>query len=88
MTPCDRCKAMMAQGIMLIQVREGEQPSNNPCRTGPIAVVRDEAVERALNDAALFAHIQRVRYAFVPVDAWRAIGLPEGGDDGEFPSGK
>ena len=45
MEPCDKCKELMKQGIMFISVRDGES-GNNPYRTGKLAVVKEEAVEK------------------------------------------
>lgn len=43
--PCDKCKKLMKQGIILVSVRDGESPSN-PYRTGGFVVIKEDAVKR------------------------------------------
>lgn len=75
MEPCDKCEEWMKQGIILVSTREGET-GDNPYRTGGWAVVRDEAIESMINPPELVTSILRARFAFVPDDAWEALGLP------------
>jgi hypothetical protein len=71
---CDECKGFMAQGVIMLSVRDGES-GNNPYRTGRFAVVLAEAVERwpacPVRDAAL-----RMRMMFVEDSSWKPMGLP------------
>ncbi len=48
---------------------------DNPSRTGGWVVLKDEAIERAL-DAEIASKILARRMAFVPDKAWDALGLP------------
>lgn len=105
MNPCQECEELMAQGIILISVRDGEMekveaeysraysewetryrsdaarkrnPFNhipNPWRTGGWIVVKDGFIMDALNEDAA-AHIMHARWAFVPDEAWDALGFP------------
>lgn len=68
--PCDECKSMMAQGVMLISVKDGEQ-GENPYRTGRVCVLKVEAAQRMFNS------IGNSRVAFIEDSAWKKIGLPE-----------
>ncbi len=74
---CDECQDHMKVGIILISVDEDRTTDpQNPYRTGGFCVVREEALERMINDAQVREHIRKKRVAFVPDDAWAAIGLP------------
>jgi len=75
--PCDECLGYMKQGVILISVRVGEQ-GDNPYRTGGWVVVRDEAIRRMVQPEELSEKILKERVAFVPDDAWDALGLPRG----------
>lgn len=74
--PCDKCIGYMKIGVILIEVDESKSPDkNNPYRTGKIAVVKDEAVERMMNpDMAI--QVLRKRVCFIPSDVWDRLGLP------------
>lgn len=76
--PCDKCKGYMEQGIILISVRTGETDTDNPHRTGGWVVLKEEALRRLVVNNELCDDICRKRVAFVPDDAWDAIGLPRG----------
>ncbi len=87
MSPCHECEAYMKQGILLISVRSGELDQiakhfrpfiPNPFRTGGWCVVKQEAIERIVENAELRADILRHRWTFVEDDVWNAIGLPRG----------
>ena len=41
--PCQKCQDTMEQGLMLIEVRDGETDTENPYRTGKIAAIKLEA---------------------------------------------
>lgn len=79
-TPCEKCKAYMEQGVILISVDEQKSAGDleNPYRTGGWVVVKDELVRRIVQPAALAESILRSRVAFVPDDAWDKLGLPRG----------
>lgn len=74
--PCEKCKGLMAQGVMLISVRDGETDVDNPYRTGKVAVVTNEGIRRMVNPASLAEQIIAKRVAFVPDEAWKKLGLP------------
>lgn len=73
--PCDKCKALMAQGVMLISVAKNAS-GNNPPRTGCMAVVTDDAIRNFVRPASLAESMIKSRVAFVPDDAWDMLGLP------------
>lgn len=68
--PCDECKGLMAQGILLICVQDNTDQSN-PYRTGKICVIKEEAAKR------LFSTLGNSRAAFIEESAWKKLGLPE-----------
>lgn len=74
--PCEECKNLMAQGVIFISVRDNDAGSANPHRTGGWVVIRDEAVERMINDEDLLAHILERRVTFVTDTTWDLVGLP------------
>ena len=73
--PCDECKKLMEQGVMLIKVRD-----NDPeFRLGAISVVKDEAIKRIFpKDDAI--HLLEMRAGFISESLWDMIGLPNGGN--------
>ena len=66
--PCDECAELMTRGVMLIQCTGDEK------RTGKIVVLKVELIGRIIHDD-LAKHILNVRFAFVPIETWNAIGL-------------
>jgi len=78
--PCDTCKGYMAIGVILISVRDGES-GDNPYRTGGWVVVKDDVIRRWVIRPDLLDDILKRRVAFLPDEAWDAVGLParEGG---------
>jgi hypothetical protein len=80
--PCDECKKLMEQGIILISVKDSDVGSDNPYRTGGWVVVKDEAIKRALKGDA-GKGILASRIAFVPDLIWDAMGLPRGEHEAE-----
>lgn len=75
MEPCDKCKEYMQQGVLLISVKD-ETNEKNPYRTGGWVVVKDHAIRKMVQPEALQEHILKARFAFVPDQAWDALGLP------------
>ena len=47
--PCDECKKLTEQGILLIEVKDGAD-RDNPYKTGHIVVIKDEAFTRIFDD--------------------------------------
>lgn len=78
--PCDKCKAHMAQGVILISVRDNEADTDgNPYRSGGWVVLKAEAVERiftAMFGEAHAAQVLEKRVAFLEDTVWKKIGLP------------
>jgi hypothetical protein len=76
--PCAKCADLMKQGIMFIQVRNGES-GDNPYRTGPVVVIKQEAFDRmGIQPLELRVDILRKRVAFLEKATWDYLGLPEG----------
>lgn len=73
--PCDKCKELMKQGIMLVSVRDGET-GNNPYRTGKMVVLKEEAVKE-FSSPEMYEQIMKTRFAFIEDSVWTKIGLPE-----------
>lgn len=72
--PCDECKKLMGQGIILISVKEDGGDHDNPYRTGGWCVIKEEAAVRMFKDEAIL----KSRMVFVVDEAWDMIGLPRG----------
>jgi hypothetical protein len=80
--PCDKCAEYMERGVILISVRNGETgKGDNPYRTGGWAVIKEDAIRRALTDQKLAEQIIRQRVAFIEDDSWDQLGLPRPGQD-------
>lgn len=75
MEPYDKCAGYMEQGVILISVRDGDDETDNPYRTGGWVVVIDEVIHRMIDEQVAEEIVKR-RMAFVPDDAWDKIGLP------------
>jgi len=51
----------------------------NPYRSGTWVVLKEDALRRFLEaNTPLFNQIFTARWAFIPMEVWRQIGLPEG----------
>lgn len=74
--PCDKCTGYMAQGVILISVRNGES-GPDPYRTGGWCVVKDAALD-FIKARELRADILSKRVAFIPDEVWDLVGLPRG----------
>ena len=79
--PCDACKGVFAQGILLIQTTERAVDDRPPINdghypTGRHAVVYEEAVPRMFNEYAV-KQVLAHRKALIDRDAWIKLGLPE-----------
>lgn len=84
--PCDNCKAIVQQGVILISIRDGEKPPTdggmaNPHRTGGWVALRDAAIRRIFDPATAATLLTR-RAGFVEDSAWDQLGLPRGAMDG------
>lgn len=67
--PCDTCKSYMAQGVLLICVKDGTD-HENPYRLGHLAVIKEEAAKK------IFNNLGNSRAAFVEESLWKELGLP------------
>ena len=74
--PCDDCKKLMKQGVMLIEYKEGTE--SDFYRTGVFAVVKDTAIKEVFPKDIATDAIKR-RYCFISNLIWDKIGLPRGG---------
>ena len=74
MEPCDKCKELMKQGIMFASVRDGES-GNNPYRTGKLAVIKEESVEKVVTKE-MFDQLKKKRFAFIEDSLWKKLDLP------------
>jgi len=81
--PCDECKKWMQRGIILISVADNTESGDDPTRTGGWCVVKDEALRDIITPPELLIDILKKRVAFVPDEAWDAIGLPREPTEGE-----
>jgi hypothetical protein len=76
--PCDKCRGLMELGIIAICVSDDSDPQDeNPHRLGPWAVLKDDFFERMVSSEPVLASIKQARWAFIPQEAWKALGLPE-----------
>lgn len=76
--PCDTCKKWMEQGVVLISVDEKKtEDKQNPYRSGGFCVVKEDFIRRAVVPQELAEDICKKRVAFIPDDAWDALGLPK-----------
>lgn len=73
--PCDKCKEWMSNGIVMISIRTGEEPSDNPYRTGGWCVLKDEAFVKVFSGDVAEATLKR-RMCFIDDQTWDAVGLP------------
>lgn len=48
-TPCDECKELMKQGVILISVKDGES-GDDPYRTGKFVVLKLDAAKRVFKN--------------------------------------
>ena len=64
------------KGVMLIEVKDGEDGKENPLRTGRLVVVRDEAISKMVKPEELARQIIKSRVAFLPEAVWTTLGLP------------
>ena len=78
MEPCAKCEEYMRLGIICISVDPVHTTDKrNPHRTGGWAVVREEAVQRALaNEAELLKEVLAKRVMFIEDEVWLLLGLP------------
>lgn len=77
--PCDSCKKLMEQGIMLFEIEKvPDDPKELPERTGRLAVVRDNAFDN-FPDKKYANQVLKRRFGFIQAEIWEKIGL--GGKD-------
>lgn len=71
--PCNECAELMKQGIIIIEVRDGEQ-GGNPYRTGKQFVLKEEAVERVFDKESAEQLLQK-RCGFMEENVAKQLGL-------------
>jgi hypothetical protein len=76
MEPCDDCRELMKLGIMFVSVKDGEQGKDNPYRTGSLAVLKEDAVERMISNPDLVKVLKEKRFAFIEDHVWDKLGIP------------
>ena len=69
--PCDKCKAYMAQGIIVISMRDNELDRDNPYRTGGWWVIKEDAMNRMFHNI----DFAKNRVMFIEDSACAKIGL-------------
>lgn len=69
--PCDECKKLMEQGVMLIEVKD-DMPDY---RLGAISVIKDEAISRIFPEEQA-NQLLKMRAGFISESLWHMIGLP------------
>lgn len=84
MNPCPKCAEYMKQGIILISVRDNDEPKEGrpipkdyqPYRTGGWVVVKEHFITMYLRGEAAQLILEK-RYAYVPDTVWDSfLGLP------------
>lgn len=76
--PCDDCKELMKQGVMLFEIEAvPANPSQLPERTGRMAVVKDSAFDN-FPDEDFKKQVLERRFGFIQKELWDVMGL--GGD--------
>jgi len=73
--PCNECKDMMKQGIMLIHIADDDPEY----RMGNICVIKEEAFARIFGGEE-GKHALKMRATFVQDAVWKALGLPTNED--------
>ena len=76
--PCDSCRELMEQGVLLIEYKEGTEPDFY--RTGVQAVIKDKAVKKIFPKDIAADAVKR-RFCFVSNLIWDKIGLPRGDEN-------
>ena len=72
--PCDECKKLTEQGILLVVVKDNTD-HDNPYRTGQIVVIKEEAFKKIFNDK-----MPSKRIAFVEETVFERTGMKEVAD--------
>lgn len=75
--PCDKCKDYMKQGVILIEVRDGES-GDDPYRMGGYAVVSQQFIERVISTPELAQAMLKQRVAYIETSTWDMLGIPRG----------
>ena len=73
--PCDDCKKLMEQGVMLFEIEAvPTDPSQPPERTGRMAVVKDSAFDN-FPDRDFAKQVLKRRFGFIQKEYWEQMGL-------------
>jgi len=98
MDPCNKCKELMRQGVILITIddaksgKDWQKPDGsknwmpNPYRTGGWFVVKDEAIRRMINGKEMADWAIKQRFMFIEHEAAEKLGLFKAGQKSENPS--
>lgn len=85
--PCDDCKAIMAQGITLLEATDTppapDMPpvQENTWLTGRYMVIREPAFRNIINDTELAENIIKAGKAFIDPQTFKALMTHSGQDD-------
>ena len=78
--PCNKCGMEMQQGIMVIEIKDGEQEANpdNPYRTGRQWIIREEAMYKWFRPEVekLRDQIMRQRFVLMEQHVCISMGMP------------
>lgn len=74
--PCAECKEHMKQGIMLLEVLDG-QSGDNPRRTGRMWVITEDAARRLFHPEEVVEDVLKKRVAFLEESVATKLGLPK-----------
>lgn len=72
--PCNECKEFMAQGIIIIGVKDGEA-GDNPYRTGEWFVLKEEALKNIPMTPELKNNILEKRVCFIEQQILEKLGF-------------
>jgi len=66
--PCDKCKKIMEEGVILIEVKDGEEGSQNPFRTGYMVAFKLEVAKQIFN-----IDLDKHRFFFIEESTLKSI---------------
>lgn len=73
--PCEDCKKLMVQGVMLFEIESVPDDSRQlPERTGRMALVKDSAFDN-FPDEDYKNQVLKRRFGFIQKEFWDAMGL-------------
>lgn len=76
--PCDKCKGFMEKGIIIVTIDPDKtEDKRNPYRTGGFFVVREEFVERLIEDRNMLDDVMKRRVMMIDHKMAEHLGLFE-----------